>query len=315
MAFLAVARRVSMEGVAGSVLDLVGNTPLVRLRKVVQDGYAQVLGKVESFNPGGSIKDRIALAMVEEAETQGTLRPGYTIVEATSGNSGIALAMVAAARGYSLVIFMPENAPPERRRLLARYGVDIRLTPTHLGMEGAYKSAEAMARSSAECVVLDVFSNPSVVRVHRETTGREIIEDTRGKVDAFVAGVGTGGTLIGVGERLKEENPSVMIVAVEPATSQVIARSRPGSHAIPGIGADFVPPLLDRGIIDEIMPVTDEEAAQMSLRLAREEGLLVGISSGANVVASLATAQRLGEGKTVVTVLADTGERYLTFPM
>ncbi len=304
-----------MEGVAGSVLDLVGNTPLVRLRKVVEDGYAQVLGKVESFNPGGSIKDRIALAMVVEAETQGTLRPGYTIVEATSGNSGIALAMVAAARGYSLVIFMPENAPPERRRLLARYGVDIRLTPAHLSMEGAYKGAEAMARSSAQCVVLDVFSNPSVVRVHRETTGREIIEDTRGKVDAFVAGVGTGGTLIGVGERLKEENPSVMIVAVEPATSQVLARSRPGSHAIPGIGADFVPPLLDRGIIDEIIPVTDEEAAQMSLRLAREEGLLVGISSGANVVASLATAQRLGEGKTVVTVLADTGERYLTFPM
>ena len=304
-----------MERVVGSALELVGNTPLVRLRRVVKGGYAQVLAKVESLNPGGSVKDRIALAMVEEAEAQGILRPGYSIVEATSGNSGVALAMVAAAKGYKLVIFMPENAPAQRRRLLARYGAEVRLTPAYLSMEGSYNGAGALVESNSECVILDVFRNPSVVRVHRETTGREIIQATQGKVDAFVTGVGTGGTITGVGERLKEGNPSVLIVAVEPAGSQVMASGTAGLHAIPGIGADFVPPLLNREIIDEIVPVTDEEAAQMSLRLAREEGLLAGISSGANVVASLAIAQRLGEGKTVVTVLADTGERYLNFPL
>ena len=304
-----------MEGVAGGALELVGNTPLVRLRRVVQEGYAQVLGKLESLNPSGSVKDRIALAMVEDAEARGMLRPGYTIVEATSGNSGVALAMVAAAKGYKLVIFMPENAPPERRRLLARYGAEVRLTAAHPSMEGAHNEAKAMANSSSECVFLDVFGSPSVVQVHRETTCKEIIQATQGKVDAFVAGVGTGGTITGVGERLKEDNPSVLIVAVEPASSQVIAHGTAGPHAIPGIGTDFVPPLLNRKIIDEIVPVSDVDAAQMSLRLAREEGLLVGISSGANVVASLEIAERLGEGKTVVTVLADTGERYLYFPM
>ena len=304
-----------MEGVADSVLELVGSTPLVRLRRVVEEGYAQVLGKMENLNPSGSLKDRIALAMVRDAEERGILLPGYTIVEATSGNSGIALAMVAAARGYKLVVFMPENSPVERRRLLSRYGVDIRLTPAYLSMDGAYQGAKALAGSNPECVVLDIFNNPSVVQIHRETTGQEIIQATQGKVDAFVAGVGTGGTLTGVGERLKEEAPSVLIVAVEPATSQVIAGGNSGPHAIPGIGADFVPPLLNSAIIDEIEHVTDEEASQMSLRLAGEEGLLVGISSGANVVASLRIAQRLGAGKTVVAILADTGERYLGFPM
>ena len=304
-----------MEGVADSVLGLVGSTPLVRLRRVVEEGYAQVLCKLENLNPGGSVKDRIALAMVQDAEERGILLPGYTIVEATSGNSGIALAMVAAARGYKLVVFMPENAPVERRRLLSRYGVDIRLTPAYLSMVGAYQAAKALARSNPECVALDIFNNPSVVQIHRETTGQEIIEATQGKIDAFVAGVGTGGTLTGVGERLKEENPSVLIVAVEPATSQVLANGNWGAHAIPGIGADFVPPLLNSEIIDEIEHVTDEEASQMSLRLACEEGLLVGISSGANVVASLRIARQLGEGKTVVTILTDTGERYLGFPM
>ena len=304
-----------MEGVAGSALELVGNTPLVRLRRVVKEGSAQVLGKMESLNPSGSVKDRIALAMVEEAEARGILGPESTIVEATSGNGGVALAMVAAVEGYKLVVFMPENAPSERRRLLARYGAEVRLTPAYQGMEGSYRGAQAMVESNSECVILDMFRNPAVVRVHRETTGREIIEATGGKVDAFVAGVGTGGTLSGVGERLKEENPSVLNVAVEPASSQVLARGQAGPHALPGIGADFVPPLLNREIIDEVVPVTDEDAAQMSLRLAREEGLLVGISSGANVVASLVIAERLGEGKTVVTVLADTGERYLALPM
>ncbi len=304
-----------MEGVAGSVLELVGNTPLVRLSKVVEEGYAQVLGKVESWNPSGSVKDRMVLAMVEDAEARGTLGPGRTIVSATSGNSGIALAMVAAAKGYRLVIFMPENAPVERRRLLTLYGVEVQLTPSHQSMEGANQGAKAMVDSSEDYVSLDLFAEAAVVRAHYETTGREIIEATGGKVDAFVAGVGTGGTITGVGALLKRECPSTLVVAVEPATSPVLTGGVAGPHAIPGIGADFVPPLLNRDVIDEIMLVNDEEASQMSLRLTREEGLLVGISSGANVLASLEIARRLGEGKTVVTVLADTGERYLSFPI
>ena len=304
-----------MEAVVGSVLGLVGNTPLVRLRRVAEEGCAQILGKMESLNPGGSVKDRIAVAMVEQAEVEGALSPGHTIVEATSGNSGVALAMVAAARGYKLVIFMPENAPIERRRLLTRYGVEIRLTPAHLSMEGANQEAKALLESNSTCVTLDIFHNPCVVQVHREITAWEIIRATQSMVDAFVAGVGTGGTITGIGERLKEEVPGVIIVAVEPAGSQVLANGQSGPHAIPGIGADFVPPLLNSAIIDEIIPVTDDEASRMSLRLAGEEGLLVGISSGANVVASVAIARRLGEGKTVVTLMADTGERYLAFPM
>ena len=304
-----------MAGVAGSVLELVGDTPLVRLGRIVPEGHAEVLGKMESLNPGGSVKDRLALAIVAEAEARGALQPGYTIVGATSGNSGISLAMVAAARGYKLVIFMPENAPADRRRLLSRYGVEVRLTPAHLSMKGAVQASQALVESSQDCVDLDVFHDESVVRVHRETTAREIIRDTQGNLDAFVAGVGTAGTITGVGETLKEEVRGVLIVAVEPAASQVLARGEPGNHAIPGIGADFVPPLLNRAVIDEIVPVADEEAVQMSLRLAAEEGLLVGISSGANVAASLGIARRLGEGKTVVTILGDTGERYLSFPM
>ena len=304
-----------MEGVADSVLDLVGSTSLVRLRKLVEPGWAQVLGKAEYLNPGGSVKDRIALAMVEEAEAKGILRPGYTIVEATSGNSGPSLALVAAARGYKLTIFMPENAPVERRRLLARYGADVRLTASNRGMDGADRGAAELVESDSECVILAIFRNRSVVKVHYETTGVEIIRATEGRVDAFVAAVGTGGTISGVGQRLKEENPSVLIVAVEPASSQVLAHGTPGPHAIPGIGADFVPPLLNRDVVGEIVPVTDDDAARMSLRLCREEGLFVGVSSGANVVAALGIAERLGEDKTVVTMLVDVGERYLAFPM
>ena len=304
-----------MEGVVGSALELVGNTPLVALRRVVKEGDARLLGKMESLNPGGSVKDRIALAIVDDAEREGILRPGHTMVGATSGNSGVALAMVAAAKGYNLVIFMPENSPTERRRLLARFGVEVRLTPSYAGMEGADQQVKALGDSDSKYVVLDVFRHPSGVRVHRETTAEEIIRATGGEVDAFVAGVGTGATITGVGERLRESNPEVLIVAVEPATSQVLAKGRPGVHGIPGIGAGFVPPMLNREVIDELVPVTNGEAAQMSLRLAREEGLLVGISSGANVAASLEIAHRLGEGKTVVTMLADTGERYLAFPL
>ena len=304
-----------MRGVSEGLLRLVGNTPLVTLKRVASGGDARVLGKLESLNPSGSVKDRVALAMVEEAETRGILRPGGGIVEASSGNTGVALAMVAAAKGYSLIVFMPENAPAERRRLLARYGAEVRLTPSFLGMDGSQQGARALSASDGRYIALDVFRSPAAVRTHRETTANEIIEATGGRVDAFVVGVGTGATISGVGERLKEVNPSAMVVAVEPASSPFLTQGRAGPHAIPGLGADFVPPLLNRDIIDHTMTVTDDEAAQMSLRLARDEGLLVGISSGANVVASLEVARRLGPGRTVVTVLPDTGERYLNFPI
>jgi cysteine synthase A len=302
-------------GIARDTLEMVGNTPLVELRRLTPEGSARLLGKVEGLNPSGSVKDRIALAMVRDAEEKGLLQPGYTIVEATSGNTGPALAMVASARGYRLIIVMPESAPPERRRLLMRYGVEVQLTPSYLGMDGACRRAKELAEEGQTVVFLDQFRNPATVRIHRETTAREIWEATGGRVDAFVAGVGTGGTITGVGEVLKERNPSVHIAAVEPAGSPLLSQGRAGRHGIPGIGPDFIPPLLNRGIIDEVLTVTDEEANQMSLRLAREEGILAGVSSGANVVAALRVAQRLGEGKTVVTVLPDTGERYLAFPL
>ena len=304
-----------MDGVAGNVLDLVGNTPLVRLQRIAGTGDAEILCKMENLNPGGSVKDRIALAMVQAAKAQEILYPGVTIVVATSGNTGDALAMVADAKGYRLVVFIPENALAERRRLLGRYGAEVRLTPAYQGMEGSNQGARAFVESNSECIFLDLFRDPSVVTIHRETTGPEILQATQGRVDAFVSGVGTGGTITGVGQSLKEANPSVLVVAVEPSSSQVLSRGNPGPHAIPGIGADFEPPLLVRELIDQIVPVTDDEAAEMTLRLAREEGLLVGVSSGANVVASLRTARQLGEGKTVVTVVPDTGNRYLSFPM
>jgi cysteine synthase A len=304
-----------MAEVADNVLDVVGDTPLIRLRRVVPEGHARVLGKMEGLNPAGSVKDRIALAMVEAAEREKRLGPGDIIVGVTSGNTGVSLAMVAAVRGYRLVIFMPENAPAERRRLLARYGAEVHLTPAYQGMGSANEAARVFAGANPGCAVLDMFNDPAVVRVHRETTAAEILRDAKGRVDAFVAGVGTGGTLTGVGQRLKEENPSLKIVAVEPASSPVLSRGAPGFHTIPGIGADFHPPLMARDVPDEIVAVTGEDANAMSLRLAREEGILAGISSGANVVASIRTASELGDGSTVVTVLADTGERYVNFPM
>ena len=304
-----------MSKIAENVLELIGDTPLLRLNRVVEEGSADVLGKLESLNPGGSVKDRVALAMGKDAEAQGLLGPGSTIVEATSGNSGLSLAMIAVTRGYRIVIFMPENAPAERRKLLLRYGVDVRLTPPHQGMEGAEERARAMVDETPGCVILDLFKNPAVVRVHRDTTAREIIEATGGNVDAFVAGVGTGGTIAGAGGRLKETNPSLLLVAVEPESSKLLSGGNAGHHGIPGIGADFIPPLLDRSIIDEIISVEDVKAARMSQFLAKDEGLLVGVSSGANVVASLDVAKRLGPGKTVVTMLPDTGERYLNYPL
>jgi len=304
-----------VEGVTQSVLELVGQTPLIALRRVIAAGSARVLGKLESFNPSGSIKDRIALAIIEDAEAQGLLSEGRTLVYATSGNSGAALAMVAAAKGYRLTIFMPSNAPLNQRRLLQRYGVNVQLTSPNAGMQGALYLAESLARSDSSVVMLDIFHNPQVVEAHRRHTAEEILQSTGGAVDAFVASVGTGGTITGVGRRLKELNPAVQIVAVEPLGSPVLSGGPPGHHMIPGIGADFMPPLLDQGVIDSILQVSDDQANEMALRLAREEGLLVGISSGANVVAASQIAAALGPGKTVVTVLPDTGERYLDFPV
>lgn len=296
---------------ADNVLDLIGQTPLVQLQRIPGVDAARVLAKLESQNPGGSIKDRIALAMIEDAERKGHLKPGDKIVEPTSGNTGIGLALVAAVRGYSLILTMPEDMSLERRKLLMRLGAEFVLTPSLEGMTGAVYAAEQLVREKGYFMPQQ-FENPANPEVHAETTGPEIVAATDGQVDAFVVGVGTGGTISGAGKILREANPKVLIVAVEPAQSPVLAGGRPRPHAIQGIGASFVPGILDRALLDEVIPIKDAEATAMMERLAREEGLLVGISSGANVVASCAVAKRLGAGKTVVTILPDSGERYLS---
>ena len=299
-----------MASIADSVLELIGNTPLVRLGPMETPGSAQVLAKLENLNPGGSTKDRVALAMIEDAEAHGVLRPGMTIVEPTGGNMGISLTLVGAARGYRVAIHMPESVPLERRRLVTRFGADIHLTPSSLGMEGAAQTSRRMIEEDEAAVMLAQFDNPANVRAHREGTGKEILAATRGHVDAFVAGVGTGGTITGVGEALKAVNSSVLIVAVEPATSPLLSQGRAGDHGIAGIGADFIPPILNRAVIDQVATVTTPEAMDTAKRLAQELGLLVGVSSGANVFAALQVARRLEADKVVVTVLPDTGERY-----
>jgi cysteine synthase A len=297
---------------AESVLDLVGHTPLVRLRRIPPAGSAQIFGKLESLNPSGSVKDRIALNMVQAAERDGRLHPGDTIVEPTSGNTGIGLAMVAAVKGYRCIITMPEDYSLERRKLLTRFGAELVLTPAIEGMSGAVYAAEKLVGENSGYFMPQQFLNPDNPEAHRNTTGPEILRATGGEIDAFVAGVGTGGTITGVSAVLKTARPGCLIVAVEPARSRVLAGKRPGLHGIQGIGAGFVPGVLDRGAYDELLAVGDEEAMDMMGRLAREEGLLVGISSGANVAAALTVARRLGESKTVVTMLCDTGERYLS---
>lgn len=298
--------------IAGSVLDLIGNTPLLRLSRVTPAGAADVLGKMESLNPAGSVKDRIALAMIETAEREGRIKPGDTIVEPTSGNTGIGLAMVCAVKGYKLILTMPEDMSVERRRLLTRFGAQLVLTPAIEGMSGAVYAAQELSEKNKTYFVPQQFNNLANPEIHRETTAREIIAATGGRIDAFVAGVGTGGTITGVGEVLKAQQPDVRIVAVEPAKSPVLAGGKAGIHGIQGIGASFVPGVLNRGVYDELVEVKDEDAFAMTARLTREEGLLAGISSGANVWAALQVAQRLGAGKTVVTMLCDTGERYLS---
>ena len=301
--------------VADSVLDLIGNTPLVRLGRIARAASATILAKVESQNPGGSVKDRIARSMIEDAEQRGALRPGSTLVEPTSGNTGIGLAVVAAVKGYRLILTMPDDMSLERRRLLARLGAEIVLTPAIEGMTGAVFAAQEMCREHPDYVMLQQFENPANPEAHRRTTALEILEATGGKVDGFVAGVGTGGTITGVGEVLRQRIPGVRIVAVEPAKSPVLSGGKARVHGIQGIGASFVPGILNRSVIDEIVQVKDEDAMATALRLAREEGLLAGISAGANVWAALGVAERLGAGRTVVTVLCDTGERYLSVPL
>jgi cysteine synthase A len=298
--------------IADSVLDLVGATPLVRLRRLPKPGGARVLAKLEAANPGGSIKDRIALAMIEDAERRGVLEPGATVVEPTSGNTGIGLAMVAAVKGYRLILTMPDDMSEERRRLLARFGAEIHLTPAIEGMTGAVHAAQELCRAHPDYFMPQQFQNPANPEVHRRTTALEILEATGGRLDAFVAGVGTGGTITGVGEVLREKVGGVRIVAVEPARSPVLAGGKFGVHAIQGIGASFVPGVFNRAVVDEIVPVRDEDALATALRLTREEGLLVGVSAGANVWAAVGVAERLGRDRVVVTVLPDTGERYLS---
>jgi cysteine synthase A len=294
-----------------SVLELVGDTPIVRLNRLLAEGSATVWAKLEMLNPMSSVKDRLGLAMVEAAERDGSLKPGATIVEPTSGNTGIALAMVAAVKGYKLVLTMPDTMSEERRQLLIAFGAELVLTPGEGGMRGAIEKAVELV-SEHGYFMPQQFQNPANPEVHRRTTGKEILEQTDGKIDAFVAGIGTGGTITGVGQALKEKKPDVRIVAVEPEASPVLSGGKPGPHKIQGIGAGFVPEVLDRDVIDEIVKVSSDDAAATARRLAREEGLFVGISSGAACFAALDVASKLGEGKDVVVILPDTGERYLS---
>ena len=294
------------------ITDGIGNTPLVRLNRLSPEGGATIYGKVEFANPGGSVKDRICLNMLDVAEQQGQLKPGGTIVEPTSGNTGIGLALIAAVRGYKLILVMPESMSLERASLLSSYGAQLILTPAWDGMKGAIKEAESIVSQNPEYFMPDQFSNPANPAMHKKTTALELWDALDGKIDAFVAAVGTGGTITGCGEVFKERNPSVKIIAVEPAGSPVLSGGEPGPHKIQGIGAGFVPKVLNRSVLDDIFRVTDDQAYQTTKLLAKKEGLMVGISSGANVFAAQQVAKELGPGKNVVTVLCDTGERYLS---
>ena len=297
---------------ANSVLELIGSTPVVKLNKITDKADALVWAKLESFNPGGSVKDRISLSMILAAEKGGLLTPETTIVEPTSGNTGIGLALVAACKGYKLMLTMPETMSIERRKLLKAYGAEIVLTPGAEGMPGAVKKAQEIASENKNIFMPQQFTNPANPETHRQTTAQEILDQVGNNIHALVAGVGTGGTITGVGEILKKEIEDIQIIAVEPSDSPVLTGGKPGPHKIQGIGAGFVPDVLNMDIIDRIIPVRNDDAANMARKLAREEGLLAGISSGANVWAAQQVSHELGKGHTVVVIVCDTGERYLS---
>ncbi len=294
-----------------SIYEIIGRTPLIKINNNDEQNMAQILVKVESFNPAGSIKDRAALYMIKNAEDEGILKKGGTIIEPTSGNTGIAIAMIGAAKGYKVIIVMPDTMSIERRKLMEGYGAKVILTEGKYGMAGSVEFAKKLADENGYFMP-DQFDNINNVKAHYETTGLEILEDTKGNVDAFVAGVGTGGTITGIGKRLKEANPNTLIVAVEPKKSPLLSEGKVGPHGIQGIGANFVPSILDKSIIDEIIQVDEKEAYIQVKKLGKSEGILCGISSGANMFAAIKVAKKLGKGKTVVTVLPDTGERYLS---
>ncbi|MFE5324433.1 cysteine synthase A [Paenibacillus sp. NPDC056579] len=301
-----------------NITQLIGGTPLVKLNRVVPEGSAEVYVKLEYQNPGASVKDRIAISMVEVAEQEGKLKPGDTIIEPTSGNTGIGLAMVAAAKGYKAILVMPETMSMERRNLLRAYGAQLVLTPGAEGMKGAIKRAEELQAENPSYFMPQQFKNQANVKVHRETTGPEIVEAIQshdGKLDAFIAGIGTGGTITGAGSVLKENFPNIKIYAVEPSASPVLSGGKPGPHKIQGIGAGFVPDILNTSVYDNVITVENDDAFETSRRVAREEGILGGISSGAAIFAALQVAKELGAGKRVVAIIPSNGERYLSTPL
>lgn len=300
-------------GVLNSVIDAIGNTPIVKLNNITEDLDAEVDVKMESFNPTGSVKDRVAVAMIEDAEEKGLLKEGSVIIEPTSGNTGIGLGFAAAAKGYRLILTMPETMSVERRKLLGIFGAELVLTPGSEGMGGAIAKADELEKEIPNGIVLHQFDNEANTRIHSKTTAKEILRDTEGKIDAVVAGVGTGGTITGIGKVLKEENPDVQIIAVEPESSQTLRKGVKGSHKIQGIGAGFVPSIYDSDIIDEIIPVKDEDAGNTLLDLAKKEGIFAGISSGAATWAAIQVAKRdENKGKRILAILPDDGSRYLS---
>lgn len=301
-----------------NITELIGNTPLVRLNRVVPEGSAEVYVKLEFQNPGASVKDRIAIAMINDAEESGKLQPGATIVEPTSGNTGIGLAMVAAAKGYKTILVMPDTMSLERRNLLKAFGAELVLSPGSEGMKGAVRQAEEIVANNPGYFMPQQFDNMANVKIHTETTGPEIVEAIQahdGKLDAFVAGIGTGGTISGAGKVLRENFPDIQIFAVEPAGSPILSGGKPGPHKIQGIGANFIPSILNTEIYNEVIPIENDDAFETSRRVAKEEGILGGISSGAAIYAAIQVAKRLGEGKRVVAVIPSNGERYLSTPL